>query len=235
VSYWLEDVSRVLAARMSRRQAMRVVGAGIGAIGLASVLPGKVGLAGGFVPLDLCPALSPPWAKFVPPGSGGECMPLNPDVTCFEEIASPDGDCGIRVCTTSASSSCCTCVAMAQAFPLGGAFSTASAHLTASWFSADRGVDDPFSLASLGIVLLMGTTPVTSGIFVAEMRPNNNCAGAYPPPQHLVDSDGPIDIPLSILAPSASFDGIVIGLQGYACGTGTNSIELAGAAIEVIP
>ncbi len=236
MSHWLDDVARMVALKISRRQALRWAGGGLGAAGLAGLVPTSLVRAvvapSAIIPLPLQSAADPDWIKVVPPGSGGECMPLNPDVTSFVDIDSPDLDPGVRIDCASTTSACCTCIAEAKPFVLGSPLSTATTHFTASWFSADRGPDDPFSVASLSLVLVSGVTPVASGIFVAEMRPNNNCKGAYPPPEHLVPNDGPIDIPLSILAPAASFDAIVVALQGYACATGTNSLELAGTQLE---
>ncbi len=236
MTHWLDDVARMVAIKISRRQALRWAGGGLGAAGLAGLVPASlaraVGAPGGIIPLPLQSAADPDWIKAAPPGSGGECMPLNPDVTGFFDIFSPDNDPGVRVECTSTTPLCCSCIAEAKPFLLDSPLSTRTTDFTASWFSADRGLDDPFSVASLALVLVSGVTPVASGIFVAEMRPNNNCKGAYPPPEHLVANDGPVRIPLSILAPAASFDLIVVALQGYACDTGTNSLELAGTQLE---
>jgi len=152
------------------------------------------------------------------------CSPPNPFELSFVDFASVGlrGD-GVALKGQSNSVACCTCTRRTKSFPLGAVLNTNGWRLVGDFY-ADRGPNDPYSLASMQIDLFRSGSRVAQAVFAGENRPNNNCA--QPGPAIILPTAGDFTILLSSISPNTQFDQITIHLQSYACGMASNMVIL---------
>jgi hypothetical protein len=199
------------------------------ALALAAVA--QPAFAQSIIPLPLQPAAQ--WTLNVPLDSGGACHPaLNPMEINFTNVVVPGlGVAGVELTSHSTQAQCCSCIARERQFPLGKTLNTTAdaVHLQGS-FAAQRTASDPFSLASFSIALFHAGQRQFGQVFVAEKRPNNNCA-VYP--QTVIAPSANMDIALDTLAPNVSFDTVVVNAMGYGCGaTSPNSVAISNFTLH---